>query len=60
MLSFLFILFLGWLFFRLGFDLIKITAFLFVAIIVAAFFTYLLLPLLALALVGGLLWAALR
>lgn len=60
MLSFLFILFLGWLFFRLGFSLIKITAFLFVAIIVAAFFTYLLLPLLAAALVGGLLWAALR
>lgn len=60
MLSFLFIFFLGWLFFKLGFGLIKIAAFLFVAIIVAAFFAYLLLPLLAAALIGGLLWAALR
>lgn len=60
MLSFLLILFLLWLFFKLGVGLIKIFIFLFIAAIVAAFFTYLLLPLLALLAIGGLAFAATR
>lgn len=60
MLSFLLVLFLLWLFFKLGIGLVKIFAFLFVAIIVAAFFTYLLIPLLAIFAIGGLLWAVVR
>lgn len=60
MLSILLILFLLWLFFKLGLGIVKIGAFLLVAIVVAAFFTYLLLPLLALALVGTLVWAIIR
>lgn len=60
MLSFLLILFLLWLFFKLGIGLIKIFAFLFITIIVAAFFTYLLLPLLAFLAIGGLVFAAVR
>lgn len=60
MLSFLLILFLLWLFFKLGIGLIKIFVFLFIAAIVAAFFTYLLLPLLALCAIGGLAYAVVR
>ncbi|RVU71532.1 MULTISPECIES: hypothetical protein [Lactobacillus] len=60
MLSLILGLFLLWLFFKLGIGVIKIFAFLFVAIITAIFFTYLLLPLLALGLIGGLLWAVVR
>lgn len=60
MLSFLLALFLLWLFFKLGIGIIKIIAFLFVIVITAFFFTYLLLPLLAIFLVGGLAWAAIR
>lgn len=60
MFSFLLILFLLWLFFRLGFGFFRIAAFLFLTIIVACFFAYLLLPLLIMAAVGGLLWAVIR
>lgn len=60
MLSFLLVLFLLWLFFKLGIGLIKIIAFLFVLGIIAAFFTYLLLPVLALFAVGGLAFAAMK
>lgn len=57
MLSLLLVLFLLWLFFKLGIGLVKIFAFLFVIAIVAAFFTYFLIPLLAIFIVGGLIYA---
>lgn len=57
MLALLLILFSLWLFVRLGFGLVKICAFLLVVAVVAALFTYFLVPLLALCLVGSLLYA---
>lgn len=57
MLSILLILFLAWLFFKLGIGIIKITFFLIVAGITAVFFAYLLIPLIAILAIGGLLWA---
>lgn len=57
MLSILLILFLLWLFFKLGIGLIKAFAFIFVIAIVGIFFTYLLLPLLITFIIGGLLYA---
>lgn len=58
MLSFLIILFLLWLFLKLGIGLIKVFAFLIVACILATFFAYLLIPFLALIAVGSLLFKA--
>ncbi|WP_281828511.1 MULTISPECIES: hypothetical protein [Lactobacillus] len=60
MLSFLLVLFLLWLFFKLGIGIIKIIGFLIVVAIIAAFFAYLLIPLLALLAVGGLVFAAMK
>lgn len=60
MLSFLLILFLLWLFLKLGIGIIKIIGFLFIIVITAAFFTYLLFPLLVIFVIGGLLWNAIR
>lgn len=60
MLSFLLILFLFWLSFKLGIGLIKIFAFLFVIALIAAFFTYLLLPLLVILAIGGMIFAVVR
>lgn len=57
MLSILLILFLAWLFFKLGIGIIKIIFFLIVVGITAVFFAYLLIPLIALLAIGGLLWA---
>lgn len=56
MISFILILFLLWLFFKLGIGFIKIAAFLFIAIITAIFFTYLLLPLIVAMIIIGLIW----
>ena len=57
MLSILLILFLAWLFFKLGIGIIKIIFFLIIAGITAVFFAYLLIPLIAILAIGGLLWA---
>lgn len=57
MLSILLIIFLAWLFFKLGIGMIKIIFFLIVAGITAIFFAYLLIPLIALFAIGGLAWA---
>lgn len=60
MLSLLLTLLLLWLFFKLGIGLIKIIGFLLIAGIMFFFFTYLLLPFLAIMLVGSLVWATIR
>lgn len=60
MLSMLLTLLLIWLFIKLGIGLLKIMAFLVVAGIVFVFFTHLLFPLLALFLVGGLAFSAIK
>lgn len=60
MLSLLLTLLLLWLFFKLGIGLIKVIGFLLVAGIMFFFFTYLLLPFLAIVLAGSLLWATLK
>ncbi|GAA3630325.1 hypothetical protein GCM10022297_06470 [Lactobacillus hamsteri] len=57
MLSILLILFLAWLFFKLGIGMIKIIFFLIIAGITAVFFAYLLIPLIAILAIGGLVWA---
>ena len=60
MLSLLLTLLLLWLFFKLGIGLIKIVGFLLVVGIMFFFFAYLLIPFLAIALAGSLLWATLK
>lgn len=60
MLSLLLTLLLLWLFFKLGIGLIKVIGFLLVTGIMFFFFTYLLLPFLAIVLAGSLLWATLK
>lgn len=57
MLAFFLILFLLWLFFKLGIGLVKAFAFILVIGIVGIFFTYLLLPLLVLFIIGSLFFA---
>ena len=60
MLSLLLTLLLLWLFFKLGIGLIKIIGFLLVVGIMFFFIAYLLIPFLAIALAGSLLWATLK
>lgn len=60
MLSLLLTLFLIWLFFKLGIGLIKIIGFLLIAGFIFIFCTYLLIPFLILAAVGGLIFAAIH
>ena len=60
MLSLLLTLLLLWLFFKLGIGLIKIIGFLLVVGIMFFFFFFLLIPFLAIALAGSLLWATLK
>lgn len=60
MLSLLLTLLLLWLFFKLGIGLIKIIGFLLVVGIMFFFFAHLLIPFLAIALAGSLLWATLK
>lgn len=60
MLSLLLTIFLIWLFFKLGIDLIKIFGFLLVAGFIFVFCAYLLIPFLALVAIGGLVFAAIR
>lgn len=60
MLSLLLTLLLLWLFFKLGIGLIKIIGFLLVVGIMFFFLAYLLIPFLAIALAGSLLWATLK
>lgn len=60
MLSLLIVLFLIWLFFKMGAGIIKILGFLIGVGLIFVFFTYLLLPLLAILLVGGIIWAVIR
>lgn len=60
MLSILLTLLLIWLFIKLGIGLLKIMAFLVVAGIIFVFFTHLLLPLLAICLVGSLAFSSIK
>lgn len=60
MLSLFLILFSLWLFFKLGIGLVNILAFLLIVAVVAAFFAYFLLPLLAIFIIGSLLYALIR
>lgn len=60
MLSLLLIIFLLWLFFKLGVGIIKVLGFLIVAGLIFVFCAYLLIPFLALLAIGGLVWAVIR
>lgn len=60
MLSLLMVLFLIWLFFKLGVGLVKILGFLIAIGLIFVFFTYLLIPILAILLIGGLVWAVVK
>ena len=60
MLSLLLIIFLIWLFFKLGVGIIKVLGFLIVAGLIFVFCAYLLIPFLALLAIGGLVRAVIR
>lgn len=60
MLSLLLVIFLLWLFFKLGIGLIKIFGFLIIAGLIFIFCAYLLIPFLAIIGIGSLIWALVR
>ncbi|MCJ2173018.1 hypothetical protein [Lactobacillus kefiranofaciens] len=60
MLSLLLIIFLIWLFFKLGVGIIKVLGFLIAAGLIFVFCAYLLIPFLALLAIGGLVRAVIR
>lgn len=60
MLSLLIVLFLIWLFFKLGIGLIKILGFLVAIGLIFVFCAYLLVPILVITLIGALIWALIR
>lgn len=60
MLSLLIVLFLIWLFFKMGVGIIKILGFLVAIGLLVVFFTHLVLPVLAILLVGGIVWAVIN